>query len=75
MEVCLNLVFSVIIVTLLAVNYPYTYIPNLYQSAMAKDDLTLPCITINVLKLNNFPDEPDVYQKEYKEAFIILCES
>lgn len=42
---------------------------------MVKDDLTLPCITINILKLDNFPDEPDVYQKEYKEAFIILCES
>lgn len=42
---------------------------------MAKNDLTLPCITISILKLDNFPDEPDDYQKEYKEEFIILCES
>lgn len=42
---------------------------------MAKDDLTLPCFIINTLKLVNFPDAPDVCQKEYIEAFIILCES
>lgn len=33
MEVCLDLVFSVIIVTLLAVNYPYTYIPKPIQKS------------------------------------------
>jgi len=63
-KVCLDLVSSVITVILLAVQI--THIPisqNLHQSTMAKDDLTLPCIILNKLKLVSVPDAPDVYQK------------